>query len=418
MGKKTNSFNPTEVKERIIRYLNDLDYFLFNENDLQIYLAMRFKEDCKDYKVYTEYHLPKGFNSKFDDEYKLWQTETPSIDIVLESKGKFIAIELKYKLKKVKMEGLCRFGKESDNKDIDIVTNQSAQNNARYDFWKDVKRLELIKDTYNICGGIAILLTNDKSYTETKKGCNYEAFGLTEEKGGKLCWKKAGKDVGGKGIRKKNNGDPILDENGKQCYVRPNFKLSNSYKNLKWEKDIKIKLKKDIEKAENLTFYCYSVIVRLSLSEQFALLSYHIAKIDNRVTIDELEYTVLYIAEAIKDFKVSEKLMAKHIGIDEYDVNDVIHSVGEDHRGNMLRALVMVATANNHLTKKKEEYLNTLAKAWNIDEKKCGEYLKKLKEQGVTKYLYENEDYLNDIREGRIICEGINVEEIKNMLLD
>ena len=46
------------------------------------------------------------------------------------------------------------------------------------------------------------------------------------------------------------------------------------------------------------------------------------------------------------------------------------------------------------------------------------EISEKLKEQGVTKYLYENEEYLNDIREGRIICEGINVEEIKNMLLD
>ena len=46
------------------------------------------------------------------------------------------------------------------------------------------------------------------------------------------------------------------------------------------------------------------------------------------------------------------------------------------------------------------------------------EISEKLKEQGVTKYLYENEEYLDEIREGRIICEGINVEEIKNMLLD
>ena len=46
------------------------------------------------------------------------------------------------------------------------------------------------------------------------------------------------------------------------------------------------------------------------------------------------------------------------------------------------------------------------------------EISRRLREQGVTKYLYENEEYLNDIREGKIICEGINVEEIKNMLLD
>lgn len=39
-----------------------------------------------------------------------------------------------------------------------------------------------------------------------------------------------------------------------------------------------------------------------------------------------------------------------------------------------------------------------------------------LEEQGITRYLYENEEYLNDIREGRIVCEGINVEEIKKMI--
>lgn len=44
------------------------------------------------------------------------------------------------------------------------------------------------------------------------------------------------------------------------------------------------------------------------------------------------------------------------------------------------------------------------------------EISEKLKEQGVTKYFYENEEYLNDIREGRIVYEGINVEDIKNML--
>lgn len=44
------------------------------------------------------------------------------------------------------------------------------------------------------------------------------------------------------------------------------------------------------------------------------------------------------------------------------------------------------------------------------------EISEKLKEQGVTRYLYENEEYLNEIREGRIICEGIDIDEIKNML--
>ena len=46
------------------------------------------------------------------------------------------------------------------------------------------------------------------------------------------------------------------------------------------------------------------------------------------------------------------------------------------------------------------------------------EISRKLREQGVTKYLCENEDYLDEIRNGSIICEGINVEEIKNMVME
>ncbi|MBR5297564.1 MAG: hypothetical protein IKU29_06830, partial [Parabacteroides sp.] len=44
------------------------------------------------------------------------------------------------------------------------------------------------------------------------------------------------------------------------------------------------------------------------------------------------------------------------------------------------------------------------------------EISEKLKEQGETKYLYENEEYLDAIREGRVICDGIDVDEIKNIL--
>ena len=41
-----------------------------------------------------------------------------------------------------------------------------------------------------------------------------------------------------------------------------------------------------------------------------------------------------------------------------------------------------------------------------------------LEEQGVTKYLYENEDYLTAIRMGEVICEGVNIEDIKKMIYE
>lgn len=44
------------------------------------------------------------------------------------------------------------------------------------------------------------------------------------------------------------------------------------------------------------------------------------------------------------------------------------------------------------------------------------EIIERLKEQGVSKYLYENEEYLEEIRRGTIICEGINIGEIKKMI--
>lgn len=78
----------------------------------------------------------------------------------------------------------------------------------------------------------------------------------------------------------------------------------------------------------------------------------------------------------------------------------------------------------SNLTPEQEEVLESLGGLYTSEE--IDEILdnsdinyeisEKLKEQGVTHYLYENEDYLDEIREGKIICEGINVEEIKNMI--
>ena len=45
------------------------------------------------------------------------------------------------------------------------------------------------------------------------------------------------------------------------------------------------------------------------------------------------------------------------------------------------------------------------------------EKLTKQQEEGVWMLLNKiHEEYLDEIREGKIICEGINVKEIKNML--
>ena len=59
-----------------------------------------------------------------------------------------------------------------------------------------------------------------------------------------------------------------------------------------------------------------------------------------------------------------------------------------------------------------DEEMDEFMDIWDIND----EISKKLKEIGVTHYLYENEEYIEEIRTGTIICEGINVEEIKKNL--
>ena len=41
--------------------------------------------------------------------------------------------------------------------------------------------------------------------------------------------------------------------------------------------------------------------------------------------------------------------------------------------------------------------------------------VEKLKELGVSKYLYENDDYIDDIRNKVIICEGIDIDKIMDL---
>ena len=55
-----------------------------------------------------------------------------------------------------------------------------------------------------------------------------------------------------------------------------------------------------------------------------------------------------------------------------------------------------------------QDFMNTISEVTSVDEK--------IKKIGFTHYLYENEEYIEEIRKGTIICEGINVEEIKKIV--
>ena len=214
----------SEVCKDLLSYVKQIDRVIFNERDLQLYLSDKLKSSGHYDDIHLEYHLPKGVNAKFDEGYADWETERPSIDIVLEIGSRFIAIELKNKLKSFSTN-LSRFG-ESTN--VQILKNQAAQNLGRYQFWKDVKRIELLKQSYkNVLGGVALFLTNDGNYLNTTSGADYEDFSMEEgcKKGGEnskpLDW--------GSPIKKDKNGKEFIDKSGNPIRKSPAIVLDETY---------------------------------------------------------------------------------------------------------------------------------------------------------------------------------------------
>ena len=77
------------------------------------------------------------------------------LDIWVEDGSRKIALELKYKTRKMVV---------SHDNEIFELTDQSAQDIARYDFLKDIQRVEQVAASEVSTSGYAILLTNDSAY--------------------------------------------------------------------------------------------------------------------------------------------------------------------------------------------------------------------------------------------------------------
>ena len=77
------------------------------------------------------------------------------LDMLFQNGGKSLAIELKYKTLKLD------HGTDEHRYQL---RDQSAQDVGRYDFIKDIWRLETITKSIPNCTGWAILLTNDNNY--------------------------------------------------------------------------------------------------------------------------------------------------------------------------------------------------------------------------------------------------------------
>ena len=65
-----------------------------------------------------------------------------------------------------------------------IMKDQGAQDLGMYDFWKDVRRVELVRNRFErVKGGLAVFVTNDKFYTKPSRSTsNNYLFNMDEGK--------------------------------------------------------------------------------------------------------------------------------------------------------------------------------------------------------------------------------------------
>ncbi len=124
-----------KIIEQIKQALEERKKIFLNEKDIQLHLAQKFLESKEYDNVFMEYPVSKDL---LKNDYPWFNKDNIYIDIVLEKENSFYPIEIKYKTKKQKLKDTI-FGEE----EIKIeLKKQGAQNIGRYDFWKDVKRIE------------------------------------------------------------------------------------------------------------------------------------------------------------------------------------------------------------------------------------------------------------------------------------
>ena len=167
------------VRNDVRAFLESNDELLFNERDFQMHLATWLRNSANRYDdVDVEYYVPWQELQKVG-KY-VWESEL-RLDIVVKKDGEYCPVELKYKTRKVERK-ISRFD-EDLTADVVVMKNQGAQDLGMYDFWKDVRRVELVRNRFErVKGGLAVFVTNDGFYTKgSKESSNNYLFGMAGE---------------------------------------------------------------------------------------------------------------------------------------------------------------------------------------------------------------------------------------------
>lgn len=181
-----------QLSEDIRSWLASPHKVFTNERDLQVRLALYLERSEHYDLVDTEYRVPleelkaKGLPVEPDvKNAKIWQPDAifpwnnhMSVDIVVAKEDVFAGVELKYATREIKGKESI-FG-EPKLTDVSILKDQAASNLTMYNYWKDVRRLEMLTSLYNkVAGGVALLVTNSRDFwNEPRDGAKYGAFSM------------------------------------------------------------------------------------------------------------------------------------------------------------------------------------------------------------------------------------------------
>lgn len=168
--------------EKILKELSKDRPIFVSEEDMQLELAWKIKNMYPNAQIRLEYSP----NLK---KYKL-DTYT-RIDILVIINDKWIPIELKYKKKEFKT---------IVNNEYFYLRNDGAQDQGRYNYLKDIERIEKISECVpEFLEGYTLLITNDLSYKNapTKVDGFARNFYLVGDKQGIIDWatNKEGKEA-------------------------------------------------------------------------------------------------------------------------------------------------------------------------------------------------------------------------------
>ena len=167
------------VRTDVKQFLDTNKELLFNERDLQMHLATFLRQTNHYDDVDVEYYVPLSELTGY-----IWNNEL-RMDVLVRKGKEFLPIELKYKTKSVRKK-LLRFG-ESVAEEVEVMKNQGAQDLGKYDFWKDVRRIEIVKKRFSsIKNGLAVFMTNDPMYLQRgREKSNHIELSMDEGSHGK-----------------------------------------------------------------------------------------------------------------------------------------------------------------------------------------------------------------------------------------